>query len=178
MKKLLGIASIALAITACNTTPDTAVHQNSQSPIINEHANTHTTSSAWPSTMHLQGLSDTIVTRDGVRYVKVAEQNGVQPLTTKEVHNANQKAAKPQTVRRRSPSRSQETSSAKVVRANAKKQGWSKAAKGTAIGAGTGAVAGAIISKKKGKGAVIGGLIGAGGGYVIGRAIDKKDGRY
>src|SRR5215212_5144528 len=43
------------------------------------------------------------------------------------------------------------------------KKGWSKAAKGTVIGAGTGAVLGAVISKKKGKGAVIGGILGAGG---------------
>ena len=59
-----------------------------------------------------------------------------------------------------------------------KKEGWSKAAKGTAIGAGSGAVLGAIISKNKGKGAVIGGIVGAAGGYVLGRAKDKKDGRY
>lgn len=59
-----------------------------------------------------------------------------------------------------------------------KKEGWSKAAKGTAIGAGSGAVLGAIISKKKGTGAIIGGVIGAAGGYVLGRSQDKKDGRY
>jgi hypothetical protein len=58
------------------------------------------------------------------------------------------------------------------------KKGWSKAAKGTAMGAGSGAVLGAIISKKKGKGAVIGGIVGAAGGYVLGRSQDKKDGRY
>ncbi|HEX8277329.1 MAG TPA: YMGG-like glycine zipper-containing protein [Segetibacter sp.] len=58
------------------------------------------------------------------------------------------------------------------------KKGWSKAAKGTAMGAGSGAVLGAIISKNKGKGAVIGGIIGAAGGYAIGRSKDKKDGRY
>jgi hypothetical protein len=56
-----------------------------------------------------------------------------------------------------------------------KNKGWSKAAKGTAIGAGSGAVLGAIISKKKGKGAVIGGIIGAAGGYVLGKKQDKKD---
>ena len=55
------------------------------------------------------------------------------------------------------------------------KKGWSKAAKGTAIGAGSGAVLGAIISKKKGKGAVIGGIVGAAGGYVLGRKQDKKE---
>src|SRR5678815_5112027 len=60
-----------------------------------------------------------------------------------------------------------------------KKKGWSKAAKATAIGAGTGAVLGAVINKKnRAIGAVIGGVIGGGGGYVIGRGMDKKDGRY
>ena len=59
------------------------------------------------------------------------------------------------------------------------KKGWSKAAKATAIGAGTGAVLGAVINKKnRVAGAVIGGVIGGGGGYVIGRGMDKKDGRY
>ena len=59
----------------------------------------------------------------------------------------------------------------------AKKKGWSKAAKGTVIGAGSGALVGAVVSKKKGTGAVVGGAIGAGTGYIIGRADDKKDGR-
>lgn len=60
-----------------------------------------------------------------------------------------------------------------------RKKGWSKAAKGTVIGAGAGAVAGAIINKKdRGTGAVIGGILGAGAGYGIGRSMDKKDGRY
>lgn len=58
------------------------------------------------------------------------------------------------------------------------KKGWSKAAKGTAIGAAGGAVLGAVINKRnRAVGAVIGGVIGGGGGYVIGRGMDKKDGR-
>ncbi len=57
------------------------------------------------------------------------------------------------------------------------KQGWSKAAKGTVIGAGGGALVGAAVSNKKGTGAIIGGAIGAGTGYLIGRGEDKKDGR-
>ncbi|WP_207496708.1 YMGG-like glycine zipper-containing protein [Aridibaculum aurantiacum] len=60
----------------------------------------------------------------------------------------------------------------------AKKEGWSKAAQGTAIGGASGAVVGAIISKNKTKGAIIGGVVGAAGGYVLGRSKDKKDGRY
>jgi hypothetical protein len=45
------------------------------------------------------------------------------------------------------------------------------------IGGVGGAVAGAVISKKKGKGAIIGGVVGAAGGYILGRSKDKKDGR-
>lgn len=58
-----------------------------------------------------------------------------------------------------------------------KKKGWSAAAKGTAIGAGAGAIGGALIDKKNGRGAIIGGVVGAGTGYLIGRDKDKKSGR-
>lgn len=68
------------------------------------------------------------------------------------------------------------TSSAGTTTA-AKKKGWSDAAKGTAIGAGVGALGGILIDKKDGRGAVIGGLAGAGAGYAIGRAEDRKSGR-
>ncbi|REC76070.1 hypothetical protein DRF60_14395 [Chryseobacterium elymi] len=58
------------------------------------------------------------------------------------------------------------------------KKGWSKAAKGTAIGAVGGAAVGAIVAKKnRGLGAVIGGVVGGATGYTIGRAGDRKDGR-
>ena len=42
------------------------------------------------------------------------------------------------------------------------------------IGGAAGAVGGAIISKKKGTGAIIGGVIGAAGGYILGKKKDKK----
>jgi hypothetical protein len=59
------------------------------------------------------------------------------------------------------------------------KKGWSKAAKGAAIGGGAGAIAGAVLIKKnRVAGGAIGGIVGAGIGYVIGRSKDKKDGRY
>ncbi len=59
-----------------------------------------------------------------------------------------------------------------------KKKGWSNATKGAVIGAGTGAIGGAILSKKKGLGAVIGGVVGAAGGYIIGKNMDKKNATY
>lgn len=58
------------------------------------------------------------------------------------------------------------------------KKGWSDAAKGTAIGAGAGAVVGALIDKdKRLRGAAIGAAVGGGGGYAIGRKKDRQSGR-
>lgn len=53
-----------------------------------------------------------------------------------------------------------------------KKKKWSNAGKGAVIGAGTGAIAGALINKKRGEGALVGGLIGAGVGAGTGAIID------
>lgn len=57
-------------------------------------------------------------------------------------------------------------------------KGWSHAAKGTAVGAGSGAIIGAAVNKdNRVGGAIVGSVIGAGTGYVIGRTVDKKTGR-
>lgn len=57
-------------------------------------------------------------------------------------------------------------------------KGWSHAARGTAVGAGTGAIFGAIVNKDhRAQGALIGSVIGAGTGYLIGRKTDKNTGR-
>ena len=59
--------------------------------------------------------------------------------------------------------------------AEQKKKGWSGAAKGAVIGAGVGAVSGALIDKDKpGRGAVIGGLAGGGLGAGTGAVIDSE----
>jgi len=55
------------------------------------------------------------------------------------------------------------------------RKGWSGAAKGAVIGAGVGAISGAVIDKKKpAEGAIIGGLAGAGLGAGTGAVIDDK----
>lgn len=56
-----------------------------------------------------------------------------------------------------------------------RKKGWSSTAKGAVIGAGVGGITGAMIDKKKGRGAVIGGLLGAGAGAGVGAIIDGKE---
>lgn len=58
--------------------------------------------------------------------------------------------------------------------AEPKRKKWSNTAKGAVIGAGVGAVTGAIISKKKGEGAIIGGVAGAGVGAGTGAIIDDS----
>lgn len=59
-----------------------------------------------------------------------------------------------------------------------KKKGWSAKAKGAVIGAGTGAIAGAVINKRNREaGALIGGILGAGAGTGLGAIIDHKNGR-
>ena len=56
-----------------------------------------------------------------------------------------------------------------------KKKGINNTVKGAIIGAGAGAVGGAIINKKNpGKGAIIGGVVGAGAGAVTGVILDKN----
>ena len=58
------------------------------------------------------------------------------------------------------------------------KKGWSRKAKGAAIGGGGGAILGAVINKNNRLiGGAIGGALGAGIGYVIGNELDKKHGR-
>ena len=55
-----------------------------------------------------------------------------------------------------------------------KRKGMSNTAKGALIGAGVGAATGAVVSKKKGTGAIIGGLAGAAVGAGTGAIIDDK----
>ncbi|MET6995992.1 YMGG-like glycine zipper-containing protein [Chitinophaga defluvii] len=61
--------------------------------------------------------------------------------------------------------------------APAKKKGWkswSHTAKGAVVGAGAGAVTGAIVNKDRLKGAAIGTLIGAGTGAATGAIVDHQ----
>lgn len=61
----------------------------------------------------------------------------------------------------------------KITTTTKTRRGWSKRAKGAAIGGGAGAVGGALIGHGV-KGALVGGALGAGAGYVIGNESDKR----
>lgn len=59
-----------------------------------------------------------------------------------------------------------------VAQAQDKPKGWSRKAKGAAIGGGSGAVVGGLLGG--GKGALVGAAAGVVGGGLIGRNQDKK----
>ncbi len=67
-----------------------------------------------------------------------------------------------------------DASSGETAQPQPKKKGWSNTAKGAVIGAGVGAVGGALIDKKHGEGAIVGGLLGAGAGAGTGAILDAK----
>ncbi len=54
------------------------------------------------------------------------------------------------------------------------RKGLGPTATGAIIGAGAGAITGAMVDKKKGEGAVVGGILGAGAGAGVGAIINKK----
>ena len=64
-----------------------------------------------------------------------------------------------------------------AMQADAQTTTKSRARRDVLIGAGAGAVTGAAVSNRKGKGALIGGAAGAVGGYAYGKHQDKKKGR-
>ena len=73
-------------------------------------------------------------------------------------------------------SKSQPSQASETATKPAKKKGWSNGAKGAVIGAGTGAVVGAVADKNhRARGAVLGAAVGTGAGYIIGDNIKKKD---
>lgn len=172
MKKLLFMVAVAAMFTACknktNSTDKTMVPLADPGTYINAAGDTARIVSKAP-------LKDSVTTTTTVTVTKT-------PVVPNNNHG---QTTRPKT-RAGNNSESQQAAGASTTSAGGnsntsastpqKKKGWSKAAKGTAIGAGAGAVTGAIIGKNV-KGAVIGGVVGAAGGYIIGRSQDKKDGR-
>ncbi len=192
MKKILSAFAIIAVFAACRTNPNSEAGTANTITTSDTATSNHNAFTDKAREVQLNGVSDTIVSNDGNTYVKVKPAEAKTAPVSEEKPAVRRSATRTRrsstgtsgagTSRSESSTVSNGTSgtgdTATTPTAATKKKGWSKAAKGTAIGAGTGAAAGAIISKKKGKGAIVGGIIGAAGGYIIGRSKDKKDGRY
>lgn len=123
-------------------------------------------------TKDVTGLDTTLMYKNNVYSdTAVTQTSATVPAATKPQSNYPKRSAGS----RSTPVATQANSGAQAQ--TTQKKGWSHSAKDAVIGGVGGAVAGAVISKKKGKGAVIGGAVGAAGGYIIGRKKDKKEGR-
>ena len=154
---IIPVFAIAVAMTACNTTPDTATTQKAIQPAADT-----------------TGLAQFQAWKAQNELVSTQQNTAMQPQTqTREVVKYY-----PVSNAKRSSStvyRSSSTSSGTAY----KKKGWSSAAKGAVIGGVAGAAGGAILNKKnRAVGGVVGGILGAGVGYGIGRGADKRNGRY
>jgi hypothetical protein len=154
MKRIMiPVFAVAVAMTACNTTPDT------------------TTQKAIQPAVDTTGLAEFQAWKAQNELVSTQQNAAMQPQTREIVRYYPVSSA-----RRSSGSR---TSTSSGTASTTRKKGWSSAAKGAVIGGVAGAAGGAIINKKnRALGGVVGGVIGAGVGYGIGRSIDKKNGRY
>jgi hypothetical protein len=182
MKKTLTALAIVAIFAACKGKPVTETVTTDSIMQADSMAMDHNSFTDRPVDVNMNGLSDTLISNDGTQYVKV-DPNAppAKTITTKPARNSSSATKRTSTPKATASAGSAgtgvsstgagtETSTPEVV----KKKGWSNSAKGAVIGAGTGAVAGAIIGKNKVKGAVVGGLIGAGGGFVVGKVLDKK----
>jgi chromatin remodeling complex protein RSC6 len=148
MKKMINICFVALAMLGCNSQAkqEAAIMQAKQAVI------------------------DSIVKVDYDKKIedirKHISDSISQVAVTKQQHNE---------VLYRKSSDGTNTATTTTTKVTKQKKGWSNKAKGAVIGAGVGAVTGAMIDKKKGEGAVIGGIIGAGAGLGVGAIIDDKE---
>jgi hypothetical protein len=162
MKKILSILSITAVLAACTSNQDKIDAENARLKAYQDSVN---------MAADTAGLAE-------YQSWKAQNELGEQQNASAAVPVRKTSAARStSSSTRRSTASSSGTASSTSTSA-AKKEGWSKTAKGAVIGGVVGAGAGAVINKKnRAAGAVIGGVVGAGAGAVIGRQQDKKDGR-
>jgi Glycine zipper len=176
MKKILMVFAISSIFLSCKnkSKTDLSIDKNM---VLTDTALLHR-SGIYSDTAYKTGL---IKNEDGT--TTTTSSTTTVTTTTTSSSNAPQKASttntgtKAKTASTNNTSAGSGTSTTQAPAPVQRDKGWSSAAKGTAIGAGSGAILGAVVSKKKVQGAIVGGVIGAAGGYVIGRDMDKKSGR-
>lgn len=158
MKKILFAVIITAVFAACGNKPNTAVVPVIDTAAILKNA-------AIVEQARLKAEADSLAI---VKKATLAER---ERIANSEVKHRRTTYSSSNTGASETP-----TSSGSGTETN-KKQGWSKAATGAAIGAGAGGVAGALLDHGKGRGTIIGAAVGAGAGYIIGRKADVKSGR-
>ena len=144
MKLLLSILSFACILSACNT------QSNSDADLAKAKQNT------------IDSLKFVMAKKAIIDSVNTANAQREEQLTT-EKEAIREEKARQVVVNNNIPA-----TPAK------KKKKWNNTAKGAVIGAGTGAITGALVDKKRGEGALVGGLIGGGVGAATGAIVDHS----
>jgi hypothetical protein len=163
MKRSVLIVLLAGIIASCNNADNSAVTQARQQQAAIDSMKTEMAKRDLADSMNRQNLAAQPL-NDGQMTVAAAPRNsGGSAYNAHTYHGAaTHHAVSSEVVATQAP-------------ATHKKKGWSAKAKGAVIGAGAGAVTGALVDKKKGRGALIGGLLGAGAGTGVGALIDNKN---
>ena len=169
MKILTAAIIIAISFTACNPKTDTETKKELVADTTSSYNNSVLTDTGTVS--HAESVPTPPLNAATTINKTTVSKKTTKRATTVPVTNTPATETITSTTVTTQPATTTETAPV----ATEEKKGWSNAAKGAAIGAGAGAIGGAVISKKKGKGAVIGGVLGAAGGYIIGKNKDKKD---
>lgn len=172
MKSIIVTLALAVSLAACNSKSDTE-NQTAKELVADtssNYSNSVLTDTGYSTSQEVMPVEPVQPVVEAKKTTKKIQKQAVAntPSTTTTTPTT---ASAPEVVAEPAPVLSEPT----PVVVEEKKKGWSNATKGAVIGAGAGAIGGAVISKKKGKGAVIGGVLGAAGGYIIGKNKDKKD---
>jgi uncharacterized protein YcfJ len=167
MKKIILFAAIVSVFAACKNNSSTGYDTSKYVLVDTTNLSKSNASTDVMQDAAVTGVKTWDVNRSTSQPVITSQPITSQPMTTTTQNSrSTSHAVYPATTTRTT------TTTSTVPRRD---RGWSSAAKRTAIGAGTGAVVGALVGK--GKGAVIGALIGGGAGYLSGRHKDRKTGR-
>ena len=168
MKRTLSVIAIAAVMAACNNNPQQGMGNANVSPLKSADTVGLAEYQSWKTQKDLAEFNE----------YKQAKNTVVSTAPRQVSTKSSAGTVKTKSTAAKSGSGSATTTTSYPAKAPVKK-GWSKAAKGTAIGAGGGAILGAVVNKRnRAVGAVIGGVAGGAVGYGIGRHMDKKDGRY
>ncbi|MBA3827676.1 MAG: glycine zipper family protein [Taibaiella sp.] len=170
MKKLISIIAIATVFVSCNNAGNQANLAAKQHTIDSMQAASER-QHAIDSMNQLATVSQKELQQQQAQTAAVAAAAAARPVHTRTIirehrvyEPSNNSTATTTTT----------TTQAVAPAAAPQRKGWSAKAKGALIGAGAGAITGAMIDGRKGEGAVVGGLIGAAAGLGTGAIIDGK----
>ena len=157
MKKIFLVCAAATFLAACNSDSKSGMETTKEIvPDSSQYKNTVNTDTAKTAPVPLAvPLPAQTEVRKEVSKAKTTKTKATKPSTPA---TTTQSPASTTTVPTATEDTQNSTSSTTPAVVPEKK-GMSNSAKGAIIGAGAGAVGGAIISKKKGKGAIIGGIL-------------------